>query len=124
MAVKANNEETAGAVTAEQNKKNNLFAIAVGLAGASLLLSAGTAFATVVHDKGSDVRGGFSHGEQDSRGGMMSQDGVQLQQGFGGKHRGGQDAQQGGVQSNSSQTAPDGTQMPMMQFDAKSGNSN
>ena len=139
MAVKANNEEaSAKTVTAEENKKNNLFAIAVGLAGASILLSAGTAFATVSHDGVRDDRGGFSHSQQGSQGGqggmmghkdMKGSEIMSQQDSQGGQHRerGEKGPHQNGMSElneseDSSQVGSHGGKdMPMMQLDSTNG---
>lgn len=96
MAVKPNNEENLNttvepAVSAEALKKtNNLVAVAVGLAGASILLTAGTAFAGTFDHKGPEDRGGYSQSQQGPQGGnMQGQSGEGMQHGKHGGRDGG-----------------------------------
>lgn len=76
MAVKPNNEDATpaannGDTSAALKKTNNLVAVAVGLAGASILLTAGTAFAGTFDHKGPERDREHSQVEQQSQESQM-----------------------------------------------------
>lgn len=84
MAVKKTEESAPEADVVKKN--NSLVAVALGVAGAALLLSAGTAFANT-NDHRPDARAGYSNSQQGPEGqaGQQSgQQGIQGQQG--GRH--------------------------------------
>lgn len=88
------------------HKTNNLAAIALGIAGASILFSAGTAFATSGEHKGPEGHEGKGSHSQESN---MTQEQKQMHESMEAEHE--NMGKQGGKHMNGNSETAEGTQM-------------